>query len=230
MPDTASYEEIVAAHDSLIAKYSGDVKMKIRTGVVKDKIMSIRLKQRVGGQLQVDGEARDMDMMSDRIAELNKNKKKFTPPQWMGGLMVMPDKPWVVKNAKFMGGTTLGCILLPNMATSFIMLACMCSIGLLYSRGQPETVMDDMGMPGEVRPTSPIAIALTCGLCFGWAAIAAILFAVVASALPVRLFPTNTVVNLGVNFGFFVASTFFKTYKGDGSSGGKKKWGKNKGK
>ena len=62
----SSYEEINEAHDALVKKYEGDIKMKMRVGVAKDKIMAIRLKQRVQGTLKIDAEARDMDMMSER--------------------------------------------------------------------------------------------------------------------------------------------------------------------
>jgi len=96
--EQASYEEINAAYDTLVAKYATDIKRKMRLGVTKDKIMSIRLQQRVAGSLQVDGEAREMDIISDRIKEMSQKNKKFTPPTWTGGLMVMPDKAWAIKN------------------------------------------------------------------------------------------------------------------------------------
>ena len=47
--EDASYEEIVAATDSLIARAGGDLKRKIQIEVAKDKILQIRLNERLAG-------------------------------------------------------------------------------------------------------------------------------------------------------------------------------------
>ena len=105
--------------------------------------------------------------------------------------------------------------MLPNLSTSFIMLASMCCLGLLYNRGAPEVVKDDMGSPGEVRSPNGIAVGLTVGLTFGWAAVMAVFGTVFMQAMPGirRFFPGNLFVNLGINLGFWIAATFFKTYR-----------------
>jgi hypothetical protein len=58
--EDATYEEIVIATDGLILKAGGDLKKKVMVEVAKDKILQIRLNQRLAG-LQADSkEARAM--------------------------------------------------------------------------------------------------------------------------------------------------------------------------
>jgi hypothetical protein len=56
--EDASYEEIVAATDALIAEAGGDVKRKIQIEVAKDKILQIRLNERLAGLTEVTTEAK----------------------------------------------------------------------------------------------------------------------------------------------------------------------------
>lgn len=56
--EDASYEEIVAATDSLIARAGGDLKRKIKIEVAKDKILQIRLNERLAGLAASSTEAR----------------------------------------------------------------------------------------------------------------------------------------------------------------------------
>ena len=173
--------------------------------------------------------ARDMDMLSDRMAEMNSKNAKFVAPKWTAGLMVIPDKAHATSVGKFVGGTAFGCVMMPKMASTFLMMGWAASVGLLYSRGQPELVKDDMGNPGEVRPTSATAVLLTLALVTGFGAVFAVMGSLIGT-IGGRLLPPGLAVQLVCHVGFFVAAAFFKTYQGDGSTGGKKKWGKNKGK
>ena len=56
--EDATYEEIVAATDSLIARAGGDLKRKIQIEVAKDKILQIRLNERLAGLAAASTEAR----------------------------------------------------------------------------------------------------------------------------------------------------------------------------
>lgn len=56
--EDASYEEIVAATDNLIAAAGGDIKQKIRIEVAKDKILQIRLNERLAGLASDNKDAR----------------------------------------------------------------------------------------------------------------------------------------------------------------------------
>jgi hypothetical protein len=56
--EDATYEEIVIATDSLIAKAGGDIKKKVSVEVAKDKILQIRLNERLAGLQEVSKDAR----------------------------------------------------------------------------------------------------------------------------------------------------------------------------
>lgn len=56
--EDASYEEIVEATDRLIARAGGDIKQKIKIEVAKDKILQIRLNERLAGLTATTKEAR----------------------------------------------------------------------------------------------------------------------------------------------------------------------------
>ena len=47
--EDATYEDIVAATDALIAKAGSDLKAKVKVEVAKDKILQIRLNERLSG-------------------------------------------------------------------------------------------------------------------------------------------------------------------------------------
>ncbi|GMH66872.1 hypothetical protein TrRE_jg7823 [Triparma retinervis] len=213
--EDASYEEITQATDELIVKYASDIKQKTRVQVTKDKIMELRLRQRVSGNLGILGEAREMDILDTRRAEIEKKKRKWSPPAWTKGVLVVPDKKHLKSTSFYLGGTGAGIVMLPNLASSFIMLASMCSLGLLYNRGAPEIPKDEFGQPGEVRSPNPVSVGLTCGLVFGWAAVMAVAGTVLMGMVPgvARRLPENLVVNLCINLGFWIAATMFKTYR-----------------
>jgi len=56
--EEATYEEIVAATDTLIARAGDDMKRKIKIEVAKDKILQIRLNERLAGLAVASQEAR----------------------------------------------------------------------------------------------------------------------------------------------------------------------------
>ena len=56
--EDATYEEITAATDALIAAADGDLKRKIQIEVAKDKILQIRLNERLAGLSDVSTEVR----------------------------------------------------------------------------------------------------------------------------------------------------------------------------
>ena len=213
--EDATYEEIASAADHLTAKYSADAKKKVKIAVTKDKIMDLRLKQRVRGSIAVDTWAREISAAEDSLNSRKSKVKDFKAPAWTRGVLVLPDGAHLKKTSQYLGGTSLGCLMLPNLSTSFIMLASMCSLGLLYNRGAPDVPKDDFGQPGEVRSPSSVSVALTCGLVFGFAALSAVVGTAVISAVPGirRIAPGNLFVNLWINLGFWVAATFFKTYR-----------------
>lgn len=58
--EDASYEEIVAATDMLIAQVGSDLKAKVKIEIAKDRILQIRLNERLAGLAAESKEARAM--------------------------------------------------------------------------------------------------------------------------------------------------------------------------
>jgi hypothetical protein len=56
--EDATYEQIVLATDELIRRSSGDIKKKIKIEMAKDKILQLRLNERLAGLTKVTAEAR----------------------------------------------------------------------------------------------------------------------------------------------------------------------------
>lgn len=60
--EDATYEDIVAATDNLIAAAGEDVKQKIKIEVAKDKILQIRLNERLAGLTEASKDAKAQSM------------------------------------------------------------------------------------------------------------------------------------------------------------------------
>jgi hypothetical protein len=58
IPEDATYEDIVEATNSLLVKAGGDIKKKIQVEVAKDKILQIRLNERLAGLAAQSKDAR----------------------------------------------------------------------------------------------------------------------------------------------------------------------------
>lgn len=56
--EDATYEEIVEATDRLMAANADDLKNKVKIEIAKDRILQLRLNERMAGLAQVDVEAR----------------------------------------------------------------------------------------------------------------------------------------------------------------------------
>ena len=56
--EDATYEDIVAATDALIAKAGNNLKEKVKIEIAKDKILQIRLNERLAGLAQGTADAR----------------------------------------------------------------------------------------------------------------------------------------------------------------------------
>lgn len=63
--EDATYEQIVLATDELIRRSSGDIKKKIKIEMAKDKILQLRLNERLAGLTKVTSEARQQSKYED---------------------------------------------------------------------------------------------------------------------------------------------------------------------
>ena len=64
--EDATYEEIVEATDLLIAQANDNIKRKIQIEVAKDKILQIRLNERLAGLAEVNKDARAQSIAEER--------------------------------------------------------------------------------------------------------------------------------------------------------------------
>lgn len=65
LPEDAEYEQVKEKTDSLIEDAAGDIKKKIRVEVARDKIYSLRLKERVEGVSKPKGDVLKMSKFED---------------------------------------------------------------------------------------------------------------------------------------------------------------------
>ena len=56
--EDATFEEIQEATATLLARYDGDLKKRVKVEITKDKIMQLRLNQRLGGLTRETKDAR----------------------------------------------------------------------------------------------------------------------------------------------------------------------------
>lgn len=145
--EDASYEEIVAATDSLIATAGEDLKRKIKIEVAKDKILQIRLNERLAGLAASSADARaqsSFEVDGNEVDESTKKKddSEWQPPRWTQGLIVKPDEKQIKSQARLWGGLTFAGLAFPpaiDYLNRFTWLVC---IAQLSFRGMPR---DNMG-------------------------------------------------------------------------------------
>lgn len=148
--EDATYEEIVAATDSLIARAGSDLKRKIQIEVAKDKILQIRLNERLAGLAAASTEARaqssyEVDGADDEVTPKKKDAE-WQPPRWTRGLIVKPDEKQIKGQARLWGGLTLAGLAFPpaiDYLNRFTWLVC---IGQLSFRGMSRENVEGGGL------------------------------------------------------------------------------------
>lgn len=147
--EDATYEEINEATEKMISLADGDLKRKIQIEVVKDKILQIRLNERLAGLMSdivtKDAKAQsgfetDGNKLQDQMAEAADNKKKeWNAPAWTKGLIVKPDQAQIKGQVRLWGILSLIGLALPpfiSYSNRFTWLVC---IAQLSFRGMPKS-------------------------------------------------------------------------------------------
>lgn len=154
--EDATYEEINEATEKLIAIADGDLKRKIQIEVVKDKILQIRLNERLAG-LTSDIVTKDAKAQSgfeetgndleDAMAAANKSKKKeWNAPAWTKGLIVKPDRKHVEGQVRLWGALSLLGLALPPFISYSNRFTWLVFIAQLSFRGMPKDEVSGGGM------------------------------------------------------------------------------------
>jgi len=145
--EDATYEEIVEATDMLISRAGDDLKQKIKIEVAKDKILQIRLNERLAGlsELSKDVRAQSNFESQGQMEEENEEDKKKEQiavgdmmPNWTKGLIVKPDKERFMGQLKIWGGLTLITWTLPPLVDFFKVVNCFLCVQQIMLRGTPK--------------------------------------------------------------------------------------------
>lgn len=141
--EDATYEEIVAATDSLLKKAGDDLKAKIKIEVAKDKILQIRLNARLAGLATATKDARAQSNFEVEGADdeepvgVKKQAQEWNAPQWMQGIVVKPDKAQVNRQLKIWGGMSMLGLFFPPAIEKMQLFNWMVCVGQLIFRGMP---------------------------------------------------------------------------------------------
>jgi len=120
--EDATFEEIQEATQALIAKAEadGDPKKKIKIEIAKDKIMQIRLNERLAGVAHVTEDAAaqsaaEAGSFDDDMEDIKDDIGKATP-SFFDGLIKKPDEAHKKNQIKTWGLLTLLCFVIPPIA------------------------------------------------------------------------------------------------------------------
>lgn len=162
--EDATYEEITAATERMMAlagnALTGNdlMKRKIQIEVIKDKILQIRLNERLAGLMsdivtkdaksQSSFESSGNELEDDLLEEKRQKEKskEFSPPAWTQGLIVKPDEAQIKGQIRLWGILTgIGLALPPfiNYSNRFTWLVC---IAQLSFRGMPKEATEGGGV------------------------------------------------------------------------------------
>jgi len=194
--EDATYEKIVEATEIMIERADGDMKRKILIEVTKDKILQIRLNERLAGLMSdivtkdakaQSGFEEEGNSLETEMAETKKNQEKdWNAPAWTQGLIVKPDKKQINGQVRLWGILSVIGLALPpfiQYSNRFTWLVC---IAQLSFRGMPTEATQGGGIamqfgsgPGSKShiktawllglATSIFGAVLTYGLMPSWA-------------------------------------------------------------
>jgi len=154
--EDATYEKIVEATELMIERAEGDIKRKILIEVTKDKILQIRLNERLAG-LMSDIVTKDAKAQSgfedvgnaletELAEEKAKTNKEWNAPAWTKGLIVKPDQKQINGQIRLWGILSLMGLALPpfiQYSNRFTWLVC---IAQLSFRGMPTDNLEGGGI------------------------------------------------------------------------------------
>jgi len=144
--EDATYEEITEVTQKLIAKAdaASDIKKKIKVEVAKDRILQIRLNERLAG-LKMTNEALAQSRLEEEDEEeedpdFDDSPKEWRVPKWADGIIKKPDEAWRNRQLKCWGGLSFMCIVLPPMADKALFMNWLLAAGQVGFRGMGENL------------------------------------------------------------------------------------------
>lgn len=160
--DDATFEEIQEVTNNLMLKAEGegDIKKKIKVEVAKDRIMQIKLNERLAGLATLTEDAKAQSRLEEADEDdedLNPSENKsptLKMPGFLDGLIQKPDEAWRNKQLKVFGIMTAICWVLPPMAEKIIMINWLFAAGQIGRRGTGQDI-EAMGNPYAGKRSSP---------------------------------------------------------------------------
>lgn len=136
--EDATFEEIQEATSLLLARYEGDLKKKVKVEICKDKIMQIRLNQRLEGLVKETSDAAASNYLDEEVEELANKPSSWELPRWAQGIIVKPDNVWRDQCVFWFGGIAALGVLIPTKADSFVTIIFFLASALMGQRGKPK--------------------------------------------------------------------------------------------
>lgn len=145
--EDATFEEISAATDSLIrkAEAEGDAKKKIKVEIAKDRIMQIKLNERLAGLATLTKEAQAMSRIEEDEMEEEEDlfpeekNREWRVPRFLEGIVVKPDAAYRNRQIKLYGILTAICFVLPPLTDRVLMMNWMFAAGQIGRRGTSDS-------------------------------------------------------------------------------------------
>jgi len=220
IPEDATFEDINEATEALKRKYRDNLKKQIKIDIIKDKIMQLRLEQRMGGLVGESREARaDTALTKSAAAYRRKKSVEFTPPKWTRGLVVKPNSTWRDTCVTVYASLAVIGLVFTGTAGGMSFASFIMGTGLMGSRGARD----------EFNPNARGIRGARSEL--GWHTVQALVFALFVFLFTyfTALFITSNsslagnpiekpLINVACQGTMFLASLYMKFYRGDKSS------------
>jgi len=136
--EDATFEEIQEATATLLARYENDLKRRVKVEITKDKIMQIRLNQRLGGMVKETSDAAANSYLEEDAEEFGKQPINWQLPGWLQTLVVKPDQVWRDQCVFWFGAFSVLGILIPSQAEGLQKWSLILSGALMGTRGTPK--------------------------------------------------------------------------------------------
>ena len=157
--EDATYEEIVAATDAKIAKADGDIKKKVKVEITKDKILQLRLQQRMSGQIGEGSQARMERSIKADADELARKKGGVKVPKWIPKGIFVPSTDEVEQrnNILIYGGLLFFALVSPEASDPLKFVGTCLFVFRTMGRGMPKGYGRGNPPPPAMTKHYPIA-------------------------------------------------------------------------
>jgi len=141
----ATFEEITAITNDLTTKSGENIKRKLELEIIKDKLMQIKLNERISGITVMSAEARAQTQIEEDEKDEEMSLPKTKIPEvsrlsnFCKGLTKKPDPVYARLQIKVFGFLSIFAFILPPMADFIIMVNWMFAAGQIARRGMPKS-------------------------------------------------------------------------------------------